>query len=264
MNDPTIDRLVGLAAKRTQRTRESEEKVLEFPALAMNSQHLTILTQNFVTALSLVGFYARRTRWPCENSLIVRSLDDFMLSAIDTHSLIMNSVHHAATQAMKRLIMTAMKCLAVDQQMVDRDLLEKQTCMAANGARSSVEVIGSIQTPFDGAVEKAFKDEIADLLRDPPDHAIPSRESGNEHDNRRRCVLIESCERLRRMGEVVLRSYDIALVLALSGFGQSMVGCLFQQAFDGLKDFRIGKGKYLTRYSALFDYRRRVRGGPGR
>jgi hypothetical protein len=250
-----------LAQLRERKVKDHEQKVIHSSAFKASAKHLAIVTHNFVNALRIIVLYSRRAADIYDEFLMIRSIDDILQSAFGIQSLVTNGIHHMARREIRYLIETSVKYLVVDQEMMGKSLQEKLEYLESKIPSSSITVVSRMKMPFKASAEKSFRDEIKDLFYKSCAYVHPSRTQLEEQlSNYRKenYIGFESAEQLDKIVKVVFRVYDMVLVMALTGFGQSMSEDLFLQGFDDLKDFRIKKGKYMQMYSALFDHKRGV------
>lgn len=259
MKNPMAEFLEMFNGERERKIQEHQEKVLQSPPFLANEKHYNIVTQNFITALGSVALYSTRAKALYDDFLIIRSIDDLIQSSLGIHSLVMNGTHNMAKREIRYLIEMSVKYNVVDQENTGKSIVEKSRYLESDIPRSSIDVVERMKTPFASDVDKEFKNEIADLFYKSCAYVHPSREQLDaqlESYRKGNYIGFESAEQLEKLVKVVFKAYDIILVNVFMGFGESMSGDLFEQVFDDMPDFRLKKGKYMKRYSALFDYKR--------
>jgi hypothetical protein len=259
MDNPIEEYFRKVNSDRDKRILEHEKEVLQSNEFKACAKHCSAITRSFINALRSVSLYSTRAKSLYEKFLLIRAIDDLIQSSLGVQSLVMDGVHNMAKREIRYLIELSAKYLVIDQENMDQDLGSKLKYLDTDIPRSSIDVVSRMKTPFDPATDLEFKNDISDLFYKSCAYVHPSRkqlEAQLDSYDKGNYIGFESVKQLEEIVRVIFRAYDMILVNVLMDFGHSMSADLFENVFDVTDDFRIGKGKYMKKYSELFDNRR--------
>jgi hypothetical protein len=228
-------------------------------------------TWDFLASLKLCWFYSNRAGDYSTNSLVMMSTDDLQQSVIAASTLVENGMHTPIRRELRYIIESSIKHLYVDQQMDSHrplPLLEERLDFLHNHVdRSSINMRGHLLLPaFDDDTTTHFLNELNDVYTQCCAYAHVSRrqiEERLELAERGRSAGFETPQELRNISRFMFRTYDLALALYFHGFGLSMTGDVFINAFDDKPEWKFHKGKYVSRISSYFDYKVERQKGKG-
>lgn len=250
----------------SKQTAENISKVVEKHGLdVMNSDQfknsvkfINDFTLDFLQAIKAISLYSTRAKDLYNNFLIINASDDIIQSAVGIRSLAIEGIQNMAKRELRYLIEMSVKYLIVDQEMAGKLIGEKTQYLSSNIPNSSIDVINRMHTSFDSASEVELKNEITDFFYKSCAYVHPSQKQIEEQMTNSAngfTIGLESAKSLSDLGKITFRAYDMILALMFIGFGDSMSGDLFINVFDGNPKWKFHKGKYVKKYSSLFDYK---------
>lgn len=265
MSDEIKNGLKNLLDEREREFNErinAQQELMASPAYQSELKFIKGLTYDVVDVLRLCLAYSGRAGKLAEHSLVIRSTDDLGQSVVAALHLQKDGLINPIKRELRYIIESSVKYLYVDQQTqgstFDSDLNDRLEFLE-NRVGSSIDVLDELKLhglhPED---EKHFKAEVYDAYRKSCAYVHVSRQQIEERLKRIEKGFpagFESVDDLRKIGRLMFRVYDIALVLYFHGFGLPMTGDLFLQVLDDLPKWRFHKGKYVSIISGYFDYK---------
>jgi len=248
----------NLAEQLSKKQKQYKEDVFDSQDFQQELKYLSNFSSDFINAIRSISFYSARAKYLYDNFLTIRATDDYLQSVIGIKSLVINGIHNMAKRELRYLIEMTVKYLIVDQELVGKNIDEKTKYIKTSMPNSSIDVVERIKTPFVKEVETELKNEIKDLYSKSCAYVHPSQKQIKEQfDNYEKGYTIgfESAKALCAINKLIFRAYDIILVMLFHGFGESMSADLFIQNYDTNKKWKFHKGKYVKKYSKLFDYK---------
>jgi hypothetical protein len=204
-----------------------------------------------------------RTRPYSDNSLVVYSYDDLIQSIMAAKKLAQEGLVNPIKRELRYIIESLIKYLYVDQQVQNLQpimKLEDRLDFLDKNVNSSIDIRQKLELyAFHSDDEKQFINEVYDLYRDCCAYVHVSRQQIQERiklkDPDRACGYMASDKDMQKIGRLMFRVYDVALVLFAHGYGLSVTGDVFVSFLDDLPNWKFHKGKYMSVVSAYFDYK---------
>ncbi len=237
---------------------EYKDNVVDTQQFQQELKYLSDFSFDAIKTIRTISIYSARAKDVYENFLSIKSADDLLQSIVGIKELISNGVHNFAKREIRYLIEMTVKYLVVDQEIMGKSLSVKTKYLVDNIPNSSIEVVDRISTPFDILIDTEFKNEIKDIFYKACAYVHPSQRQIEEQiDNYSKGVNIgfENAKMLANINKATFRAYDIILTLLFIGFGQSMSSDLFVEIYENEPKWKFHKGKYIKKYSMLFDYK---------
>lgn len=227
--------------------------------------HFMKLTLDASNALRAAYSHAVIAKSYADNCMTIQSTDDFDQSVLAVSFLYDQGIHNPIKRELRYLIESMVKYVYIDQKNPEASLIEKVSL--TNQLPPSIEMRKDIQLKaFHEEDRQHFVNELYDAYRQCCAYVHVSPKQVEERLGRRDrggALGYETTDELRKLNRLIFRVYDIALTLYFHGYGLSLSGDLFIGYFDRLPDWVFRKGKYVSAFSAYFDYkveRRRARG----
>lgn len=216
------------------------------------------ITNDFVYTLTSISLYSTRAGKIYDDFLTIKAIDDILQSVIAILSLIENGVHNTVKRELRYLIEMMTKYVIVDYAKMGKSLTTKIQYLKDSIPNSSIDIIDEYTSPLSGIKNDEFKAEVKDFFYKACAYVHPSKKQLDEQvKNYKKGTTIgfESAKMIADINNLVLRAYDMILVMLFHGFGDSMSGDLFIQLFDDNKKWKFHKSKYIKEYSKNFDYK---------
>lgn len=259
MEDEYLKNLAEEMQKRLQEKQALHQtNVVDSPQYKSEKQYLSAYTWDMAHAVRAIAVYSTRASDLYENFLTVKATDDLLQSILTIRDLLLNGTHNMAKREIRYMLEMCAKYVVADQEMSGKPIREKTAYLQTSIPNSSIEVVDRLKTPFNAQGQKEFHDEITDVFYKACAYVHPSKKQIEEQlDNYHKGITVgfETAKMLADMNKLVFRAYDIILVILLVGFGQAMAGDLFIEVWDDLPKWKMHKGKYVSWFSALFDYK---------
>jgi len=241
-----------------EKTAKHKKNVVDTQQFQEELKYLSDFSWDTIQTIRAISLYSTRAKHIYDKFLFIRTLDDLLQSIVGIKDLISNGIHNLVRREIRYLIEMSVKYLVVDQEKMGKNLNVKTQYLTDNIPNSSIDVVDRITTPFSPSFDKEFKDEIKDMFYKACAYVHPSQKQIEEQiDNYSKGVNIgfETSKMLTDINKVTFRAYDIILTLLFIGYGHFMSGDLFIELYDNDHKWKFHKGKYVKRYSELFDYK---------
>lgn len=234
-----------------------QSDVLENPQYVRVINYCSDIKNDFIFALQLMSIYSTRTEF-YKDSLTIFMIDEILESLVGMDILLQQGIHNTCRRELRYLLELVVKLTIIDINNAKLSINDKLVYLKNSVPNSSIDYIDELKLPFNDSENKQFVNEIKDLFKKLSAYIHPSAKQLNERLNRYKkgnTIGFESFTMLEVFSKELFRIYDILLVLMLYGFGQSISSDLFIYGFDSYEKWKFHKGKYVTLYSKLFDYK---------
>ncbi len=241
-----------------KRISEHNIKVLGSTDFKAQLKYLSRITQDLILTIQCIATYSERAPHIYNNQLCNKGFDDLLQSLLSVHTMITNGAHNPAKRELRYCLEMTVKYLAIDQLCREDSLIDKISYLKKNVPRSSISIAESISMPFNKNDNAQLISEIKDLFAKLSSFIHPSKsqlENQLASYERGEYIGFESIKSITAMNKLLFRTYDIILILLLIDFGQSMSGDLFTDLLDHRKDWKFHKGKYVSKFSSLYNYK---------
>jgi hypothetical protein len=231
-------------------------KVIDSQQFQENIKYFSDFTFDFIDAIRAISLYSTRAKDIYEKQLTIKASDDLIQSAVGIRSLVMDGVHNMAKRELRYLIEMFVKYLIVDQELSEKTIKEKTEYLSTNIPNASIDVIERMRTYFAPSHESEFKSEVSDFFYKFCSYVHPSQRQIEEQISKYKKgfnIGFESAKELSDISKLTFRAYDMLLIMAFTGLGQSMSGDIFIDILDKNSKWKFHKGKYTARFSKLFD-----------
>lgn len=241
-----------------KKIEEYEKKVLKSPEFQAQQTYLTRISSDLIWAINSIAIYSGRASHIYDKQLCNKGFDDLLQSALSVNTLILNGAHNTARRELRYCLEMTVKYLAVDQLCSGQEIESKIIYFKKNIPRSSVSISDQLVLPFNKTDNDQFISEIKDLFAQLSSYTHPSKsqlEAQLASYDKGEFIGFESTQAIAHVNKILFRTYDMLLTLLLVSFGEGMSGDLFIEIFDNKSDWKFHKGKYVSTYSKLFDYK---------
>lgn len=242
---------IDIAATRADKLAHHQSAVLNTDAYQNELKYLKRITFDFMDTLSTIATYSTRATHIYDHFLTIQVIDELIESAAGIHSLVENGVHNISKRELRYLLELVTKYVIIDYAQMGMKLDDKKQYLLDQIPNSSIEVVERYNTPFRGAQQQAFRNEIKDFYYKACAYVHPSKKQLDEQiDNRRtgNTIGFESIAMFRSVNKLIFRAYDMLLVMIFHGFGHSMSKDVFEVMLDDNRSWKFHKGKYVTAY----------------
>jgi hypothetical protein len=220
------------------------------------------MTDDILKVLYVCLTYGTRAGEESKNSLVIRSIADFVQSVVAASNLARLGLVNPVKRELRYVIESMVKYLYVDQKIRKGPTIPKlgeRLDFLQTNVDSSIDVRHELELLALHADDaKQFVDELYDAFRECCAYVHVSRRQIEERlklDDAGRSVGFQNADDLRKVGRLMFRVYDIALTLFFHGYHLSMTGDVFINGLDDMPDWKFHKGKYVACVSAYFDYK---------
>ncbi|MHB9152956.1 MAG: hypothetical protein ACYC2S_09885 [Spirochaetales bacterium] len=241
-----------------EKSKEHNDKVLKSQEFIQGTKYLRSITKDFINALRSISFYSTSAGDLYHDFFFMRVIDELIESAIAISMLSEQGIYNPLKRELRYLIELSVKSVGVDYLMMGKSIEEKTTFLETSVPNSSIEFIDNYSLPFDESGNDQFRSEIKDFFYKACAYVHPSGKQFKERLERVKkgtYIGFDTAKMLTENNILVFRAFDMILTLMYHGFGESMSGDLFIQFFDNEKLWKFHKGKYVSTYSHLFDYK---------
>lgn len=243
-----------------QENKRKEHKLLmESLAYQQEIKFFHKIIDDFIMSLICVSFYSTRYEQLSKNSIMIRELELLLESIVSISLQIKDGALNPAKRELRFMLESAVKYLLVDQKTNELTYEEKIDYFDKNIPNSSIEPIDKISF-FGLNKEEAdeFRNDVKVLFSKLCQYVHPSKYQIDEY--LRRCekgafIGFETQKEINDFIKLLFRILDIIIVLMFEALGFSSTGDLFIHVFDEKKDYKFIKGKYVSKYSKVYDYK---------
>ncbi len=258
MNDLLEDYFAVIRAETTRKIKAYDETVLNSQEYKQGLKHLHGVIHDFVSTLRSIALYSTRAGAIYPEFLTIRTIDELIQSAVAIGILADNGIFSTVKRELRYLIELTTKNVIVDYRLMGKNLSSKIDYLHSDIASSSIEAIETFVPPFDNKINAEFIAEVKDFFRKACAYIHPSRKQFKDriaNYEKGNTIGFEPAKMLTSTNQLIFRAFDMILVLVFHAFGESMSGDLFINFFDDYNDWKFHKGKYVSKYSRLFDYK---------
>jgi hypothetical protein len=238
--------------------KEHEQKQLKSQEYIQGIKYLHSITVDFINTLRLVSFYSTRADDIYKDFFTISVIDELIESSIAISYLSEQGIYNPLKRELRYLLELTVKSVGIDYNMMGKSLSQKIEYFQSKVPNSSIEYIETYRLPFNDMENDKFKSDIKDLFYKSSAYVHPSKKQFIERLNNKQkgnYIGFDTAEMLTKFNKLLFRTYDIIITLLFHGFGESMTGDLFIQILDDNKKWKYHKGKYVGKYSHLFDYK---------
>jgi hypothetical protein len=260
MEEPvSISQLQKVIKKvRLEKQKEHTIKQLKGQEYIQGIKYLHSITFDFINAIRSISFYSTRADYIYREFFTISIIDELIESAISISYLAEQGIYNPLKRELRYLLELVVKSVGIDYNMMGKSLAEKVEYFKREVPNSSIEYIETYRLPFNVNENLELMSEIKDLYYKTSAYVHPSKKQFMERlGNARKGNYIgfDSAEMLTKFNKEVFRAFDLILTLMFHGLGESMAGDLFIQLFDSMPKWKYHNGKYVNKYSHLFDYK---------
>jgi len=258
VNSPFEDYFEQIRDSIKKKVHAYDETVLNSQEYKQGLKHLHGVIGDFVNTLRSIAFYSTRGGEIYPEFLTIRTIDELIQSAMTIGILAENGVFGTVKRELRYLIELTTKNVIIDYRLMGKSLESKIDYLHSEIANSSIEDIETFTPPFDAKINAEFIAEMKDFFRKACAYVHPSRKQFEERIasyEKGYTIGFEPAKMLTDANQLIFRAFDMILVLVFHGFGESMSGDLFINFLDDRTNWKFHKGKYISRYSRLFDYK---------
>lgn len=239
-----------------KKQKEHEKKQLKSPEYIQGIKYLHSITFDFINTLRFISFYSTRADDIYKEFLTISVIDELIESSIAISYLSEQGIYNPLKRELRYLLELTVKSVGVDFNMMGKSLSERIDYFQNKVPSSSIDYIDTYRLPFNDLENNEFKSDIKDLFYKSSSYVHPSKKQFTErlyNKQKGNYIGFDTAEMLSKFNKLLFRAYDIIITLLFHGFGESMTGDLFIQIFDKNKKWKYHKGKYVGKYSHLFD-----------
>lgn len=258
MDDPIKELAEKIKSNLTAKQDKHKVEVRESQQFQLEQKYLNDFSYDLIQTIRTISFYSTRAGKLYDNFLTIRTSDDLLQSIIGIRGLVIEGIQNISKREIRYLLEMTVKYLFVDQVKSGSDIKIKTQYLETNVPNSSIEIVDQIALPFDNLTNTEFKNEVKDLFYKSCAYVHPSRKQIDEqlaNYDKGNTIGFETSKSLADTNKLLFRAYDIILTLLFVGFGQSMSGDLFIEIYDTEPKWKFHKGKYVKKYSDLFNYK---------
>lgn len=246
--------------KEERENKSKEHKLLmESEAYQQEIKFFHKIIDDFIMTLACISFYSTRCQQLNENSIMIREIELLIESIVGISQQIKEGTINPAKRELRFMLESSVKYLLVDQKANELTYEEKIHYLDKSIPNASIEPIGEIR--FFGLNNKEaseFRNDVRVIFSKLCEFVHPSKYQIDEY--LRRCkrgafIGFETQKEINDFNKLLFRTLDIITVLMFEVLGISFTGDLFIHVFDEKKDYKFVKGKYVSRYSKVFDYK---------
>jgi hypothetical protein len=251
IRDELIEHLKEKQEQHDQRQFKSQEYI-------QGIKYLHSITVDFINTLRCISFYSTRADDIYKEFFTISVIDELIESSIAISYLSEQGIYNPLKRELRYLLELTVKSVGIDYNMMGKSLSKKIEYFQNKVPRSSIEYIETYRLPFNDTENNEFKSDIKDLYYKSSSYVHPSKKQFIERLNNKQkgnYIGFDTAEMLTKFNKLLFRAYDIIITLIFHGFGELMTGDLFIQIFDDQKKWKYHKGKYVEKYSHLFDYK---------
>lgn len=253
-----MDEILRLNREREARIRAHAElrASLQF---RQQKTYLARLTADFIRGITTAWWAATRNRFLIENSLVLRSTDDFLESAVAIQSHVVEGMYNPARREKRHLLEALAKYLVVDQENSDSSFADRLKFFERDVNRAPISVADRLvlcMLSKDKARELVveIRSEYARLCTF-VHPSVPQLRERVANTDRGIYLGFDTVKQFRKMNRDVSRFFDLCLALFFHGVGAPETGDAFIQVFDDDPAWKFHRTKYTKCVSASFDYK---------
>lgn len=258
MNDPMKELADELKSKLLAKQKKHKAEVQDSQQFKLEQKLLNDFSHDAIQTIRTISFYSTRAGNLYDSFLTIRASDDLLQSIFGIRDLVFGGIQNIARREIRYMLEMTVKYLLVDQVKSGSDIETKTQYLETDVPNSSIEVIDKIILPFDNVTNIELRNEVKDLFYKSCAYVHPSKKQIDEqlsNYDKGNTIGFETSKSLANTNKILFRAYDIILTLLFIGFGQSMSGDLFIEIYDSEPKWKFHKGKYLKKYSDLFNYK---------
>lgn len=257
-NDYFLQHMQELKNSLNQKIDKHKKDVVDSQQYQQEIKLLDDFSWDMIESIRHISLYSTRAKYIYDEFLTIRATDDILQSVLAIRDLLKDGIFNIAKREIRYLIEMVVKYLVVDQEKPKDKIGVKIQYLASDIPNSSIEVVDRMCTAFNADLDKQMKDEIKDLFYKSCAYVHPSPKQINEQlSNYSKGIHVgfETAKMLTDINKLCFRTYDIILSLLFVGFGMSMSGDLFIEIYDNNPKWKFHKGKYVSQFSKLYDYK---------
>lgn len=245
--------------------QEAHQAIVESPEYQEQLARLSQLMFDFVATLRLCWFAATRAGEWVEKSLFMRSIDDFLESAVMIRSAINDGARNTARRELRYMIELAIKALYVDQKMPSSPLDHRLIFFDRKVDPSSISCVRDLSFSILAAAEAgtAVKKLMAAYSR-ACEYVHPSVAQIEERlELRERGISpgFETAAELRQSNDELFEAWSLVLVLLFEAIGGSFSGDILETGGLSHRDEWVFHGHPLVAaIDEHFDYKSERKG----
>ncbi len=245
---------LGTSAMEDKNSLEEMHDSVDFKSQKKYFMRLTMDASNALRTAYSYGIIAQSFSM---NSLAIQSTDDLDQSIMACSFLFDQGLINPIKRELRYLIESSVKYLYIDQKSEGSTLENKLTLL--DGMNSSIDVRSDVHLDaFHKEDAKLFINELYDTYRQCCAYIHVSPKQVKERlaqRDRGGALGYETTAELRSLNKLVFRTYDIVLALYFHAYSLPLSGDLFINYLDGIEKWSFHKGKYMSIFSAYFDYK---------
>lgn len=235
-----------------EKIEEHKNKVLSSIEYKNEIIRLENLSKDYINTLRLISLYSTRSNEIYTNYLNISIIDELLESAVNSIMLIKNGSFNIVKRELRYLLELEVKFSFSDYNDNNKVAIDDKLEYFVNEIpRSSIDIIRDFNLPLSTDMNEQFKKDVINNYSNLCEYIHPSKKQYRERLNnyaKGQYIGFESVAMIRKVNDLVFRSYDMILFLQLYCFGFSMSKDILELIISDFPKWKFLKGKYVGAY----------------
>jgi hypothetical protein len=253
--DPILE---GLAARR-QALIEAHAAVRSSERYKASISRIDRISQDFIETLRLAWFFAQRD--PKSSDMVFwRFTDDLMASGVAIWQMVTDGIDSIARRELRFMLELAIRNVYVDRVLASPETpLETRMALIDRKVEGDVNLLKDLPINTYWSDPRPFEKEVRNRL-----YGSLSAYVHPSHDQLQRRLELadrgvflgfETADEISDFADLLLRVYDVVLVLVFLALGPSSTGDLFTLHADPDPEWSFWQSRFVPEVSTHFDYK---------